>query len=287
MAIQGTTQVYGIIGFPITHSRSPVMQNAAFQATDRNAVYVPFEVHPDALAAAVSGLRALQVAGWNVTIPHKTTIMPLLDEIAPEAEAAGAVNVVVNRSGRLIGHNTDGAGLLASLRDDLGCLVAGQQVVLLGSGGAARGAAAALCAAGAASVSIFNRTVETAHALVDALASRYAETSLAAYPFEQLSSSLPTAGLLINTTSIGMRGEEIPGLRLDLLPKDAKVYDMVYGNPVTPLIRAARQAGLQAADGVGMLVAQGELAYRIWFGDQPPQGGMRAALEVALHTASA
>lgn len=276
--IKGSTQVYGIIGYPVAHSRSPVMQNAAFQAAGIDAAYVPFEVAPAQLAMAVAGLRALGVCGWNVTIPHKTAIMPLLDELSGEAERAGAVNTVVHRQGKLIGYNTDGDGLILSLERDLEFHVAGRKVVVLGSGGAARGAVAALCAKGAASIVIGNRTVATAVNLLADLQAVFPETGLTACAMEEISALLPQADVLINTTSVGMHGEEIEGLRLDLLPNTAKVYDMVYGADATPLVLAAQRRGLRAVNGVGMLIAQGELAFTHWTGVVPPQGVMRGAV---------
>ena len=167
--IRGTTRVYGIIGWPVEHSRSPLMQNAAFRSLGLDSVYVPFAVPPEQLAQAVQGLRALGVAGWNVTIPHKIAIIPLLDELSPEALQAGAVNTVLNQAGRLIGYNTDGAGLLIALERELDCRVAGVRVAVLGAGGAARGAVAALANAGAARITVVNRTLATAQTLVEAL----------------------------------------------------------------------------------------------------------------------
>ena len=168
-SICGTTRVYGIIGWPVEHSRSPLMQNAAFRSLGLDCVYVPFAVPPERLAQAVQGMRALGVAGWNVTIPHKTAIMPLLDDLSPEAVRAGAVNTVLNQAGRLIGYNTDGAGLVIALERELDCRVAGLKMVVLGAGGAARGAVAALAAAGVARITVVNRTLSTAQSLVEQL----------------------------------------------------------------------------------------------------------------------
>lgn len=278
--ITGKTGVYGIIGFPVSHSLSPVMQNAALQATDSDSVYVPFAVVPDQLAAAITGLRALQVRGFNVTIPHKTAIMPLLDELAPSAVLAGAVNTVVNQGGCLIGHNTDGDGLVVSLKDDLDCMVAGVRVVLIGAGGAARGALAALCRGGVRSVTVANRTLTAADALVASFAADFQETVLQACGFDQsLASVLPQTDLVINATSLGMAGEKIEGLPLALLPDHAKVYDMVYSVPQTRLLHEACSRGLKTANGLGMLVAQGELAFFQWHGRAPAAGIMRNALE--------
>lgn len=276
--IRGTTKIYAIIGWPVAHSRSPVMQNAAFQALGMDCVYVPFAVEPERLSEAVLGMRALGVAGWNVTIPHKTGIMSLLDELSPEAVRAGAVNTVVNRGGRLIGYNTDGTGLLTALLRDLDCSVKGERVVVLGAGGAARGAVAALGEAGAARVTVVNRTLETARRLADELRPHLSELELEIVSSEELSRLLPQTDLLVNATSLGLKGEEFSGLELALLPDAAKVYDMVYGPRETPLVLAARQRGLAACNGLGMLVAQGELAFCHWTGITPAPGLMSTAL---------
>lgn len=277
--VQGTTRVYAIIGWPVAHSRSPRMQNAAFRALELDSIYVPFAVPSAQLDQAVQGMRALGVAGWNVTIPHKSAIMPLLDELSPEAVRAGAVNTVLNQDGRLIGYNTDGAGLVASLERDLDCRAAGKRIAVLGAGGAARGAVAALAEAGVEMVTVINRTVATARVLVTELQDRLSGTaSLAVAGYAELPQLLPETDLLINATSLGLHGEEIAGLDLALLPAAAKVYDMVYGASMTPLVRAARQRGLEASDGLGMLVAQGELAFRYWTGMVPPAGLMSRTL---------
>jgi len=279
-AVQGTTRVYGIIGWPVAHSRSPQMQNAAFQALDMDCVYVPFAVPPSQLAEAVQGMRCLGVAGWNVTIPHKSAIMPFLDRLSPEAVRAGAVNTVCNQEGQLIGHNTDGAGLLISLERDLNCSVTGKRIVVLGAGGAARGAVAALAEAGATSITVVNRTLSSASRLAAELQGHFSgQHIIAVADFGMLPQLLPATDLMINATSLGLHGEEIAGLDLALLPAAAKVYDMVYGVSSTPLVRSARQHGLLSCDGLGMLAAQGELAFCHWTGVTPPVGLMAKALQ--------
>lgn len=278
--IRGTTKIYGIIGWPVAHSRSPVMQNTAFRSLGLDSVYVPFAVPPEHLALAVQGMRALGVAGWNVTIPHKTAVIPLLDEVSPEALQAGAVNTVLNQAGRLIGYNTDGAGLLIALERELGCRVAGLRVAVLGAGGAARGAVAALATAGTARIIVVNRTLSTAQTLVEEVQRCLSDSGLRLKTagFDELAELLPETDLLINATSLGLQGEKINGLELALLPDAAKVYDMVYGSVTSPLVQQARQRGLPVCDGLGMLVAQGELAFQRWTGVIPPPGLMASAL---------
>jgi shikimate dehydrogenase len=256
------------------------MQNAALRATALDFVYVPFEVAPGGLDAAVSGLKALGVAGFNVTIPHKTAIMPYLDDLDVTAEAAGAVNTVKNDCGRLTGYNTDGDGLVRSLSSEFGFRVCGASVAVLGAGGAARGAIAALCRAGAERIIIANRTRERAAELASAMAIRFPDSGLSVVSgFKELEDSLEAVDLLVNTTSLGMNRDTLPCLRLTRLPQTALVYDMVYAPQVTPLLQEAALLGLKGANGLGMLAAQGELAFTIWTGITPPSGLMKSVLD--------
>jgi shikimate dehydrogenase len=256
------------------------MHNTALQACGLDYVYVPFEVAPDGLGAAVTGLKALGVAGFSVTIPHKTHIMQYLDGLDATADAAGAVNTVKNDCGRLIGYNTDGDGLIRSFTNELGFNVRGASIAIIGAGGAARGAIAALSRAGAGRIIIANRTHERAFALVSAMALRFPGTELSVVSgFKELEECLTDIDVLVNTTSLGMDRDSLPILRLDRLPRTARVYDMVYAPPVTPLLKEAAGLGLKGANGLGMLAAQGELAFTIWTGITPPSGLMRSVLD--------
>lgn len=278
--LSGTTKVLGIIGKPVRHSLSPLMQNAALEACGLDYVYVPFEVLPENIGMAIGGLKALGVAGFNVTIPHKTDVMSYLDELDESAVAAGAVNTVKNVSGRLVGFNTDGDGLLRSLADDLGFDPQSCTIVVIGAGGAARGAIAALCRAGAKRIVIANRSHDRATELASAMSARFCGTELSiATGYDELCSCLPHSDLLINTTSVGMNHDRIPFLCLNALSSTAKVYDMVYSPRVTPLLSEAAELGLMGVNGLGMLAAQGELAFTIWTGEIPPKGLMKRALD--------
>ncbi|MDR3581456.1 MAG: shikimate dehydrogenase [Oryzomonas sp.] len=278
-SLSGSSGVFGIIGHPVRHTLSPVMQNAAMQACGLDGVFVPFDVQPERLGEAVAGLRALGVRGVNVTIPHKTGVVPYLDGLDESAEAAGAVNTISNEDGRLVGYNTDGGGLLRSLAEDFTFTPENSTVVIIGAGGAARGAVAAICRAGARRIAIANRSKDRATALVTAMEGRYPGTILAVADYgEQLTPILREADLVVNTTSLGMNGEVIAGLELEALDRDAVVYDMVYAPPVTPLLQQAQRLGLRHANGLGMLAAQGELAFRIWTGILPPLGLMKRVL---------
>lgn len=281
LTVTGKTRVAGIIGFPVAHSLSPVMHNAAFAALGLDWVYVPFPVPPEGLQAGVAGLSALGVAGFSVTIPHKVAILPFLDRISPEAELIGAVNTVALRDGLLTGFNTDGIGLLAALAGKLAFSASGSSILVLGAGGAARSAVVALAGAGALRIDLANRSPENADALVESLSGRLPGCTVTAHSLERLAQPeyLRAFDLIVNTTSVGMKGDSFPGLSLSGLKPGLAVYDMVYAPPVTPLLAQAVSCGIAAANGLGMLVAQGEAAFAIWTGTAAPEGCMERALQ--------
>lgn len=284
MTITGKTRVIGIIGWPVEHSLSPLMQNAALEEMGLDFVYVPFPVREEYLGAAVGGFRALGVAGFNVTIPHKTAVIPFLDRLAPDARLIGAVNTVKREGEELVGYNTDGAGFIRSLREDLGFEPAGRNILLLGAGGAARAAIVSLCQGGAARIVIANRNAARGEELAKEFHGLFGGTQIAAIP---LGSPLPfdeiqKIDILVNTTSVGMGGSAFGGLDLSSLNPGASVYDMVYSPWETPLLADASRLGLRCANGIGMLVAQGECALAIWTGEEPPSGVMRQRIMAVL-----
>ncbi|BCR04658.1 shikimate dehydrogenase (NADP(+)) [Desulfuromonas versatilis] len=280
MNLRGTTRVLGIFGDPIAHSLSPAMQNAAFGKAGIDAVYVPFHVLPGGLADAVAGLRALNILGVNVTVPHKEAVLPLLDEIDPEARLIGAVNTIVNREGRLCGYNTDGLGFLRSLAEDLQFQPAGKRVLLLGAGGACRAAVVALARAGAAALSIANRTPERGEKLVREFSDHFNGTRFAACGLEPavLDRMAADADLVVNTAVVGLKGDSFAYFPWTALPPAACLYDMVYGPGGTALVSEGRRRGMRCADGLGMLAGQGEEAFRLWTGSLPPSGVMKNRL---------
>lgn len=279
LTVSGATRVVGIIGYPVRHSLSPAMQNAAFAACNLDYVYVPFAVAPGNLESGVSGLRSLGLCGFNVTIPHKTEIIRYLDVLDKSAEDAGAVNTVLIDNGRMIGYNTDGDGLVCSLAEDLDFSPSAGTIVIIGAGGAARGAVAALCRAEAKRIIIVNRTFEKASDLKADVSLRYPDVSIESVHTDELNAKyLPDTSLIVNTTSVGMSGDRMEFLNLAMLPKSAKVYDMVYSPLITPLIHEASGMGLMVSNGLGMLAAQGERAFSIWTGKTPPKGLMKLFL---------
>jgi shikimate dehydrogenase len=280
ISVSGKTRVYGIIGDPVAHSLSPLMQNRAFQAQGIEAVYVPFHVTPEQLPAAVDGLRALGVAGWNVTVPHKEAVLPLLDEVDARAQLIGAVNTVVCQNGRLVGYNTDAPGFLHAVRDELHFEPPGKKVVLLGAGGACRAAVVALAEVQVAAITVANRSVARAEKLCHALAPHFPEVEFIplAYSDPQYLSRLAEADLIVNSTAVGLAGEEISFLPLDCIKGSALISDMVYSVSEAPLIKKAHSLKFKAAGGLGMLAAQGQEAFRLWTGIELAPGFMRRFL---------
>lgn len=280
VSLSGKSKVYGILGDPVAHSLSPLMQNHAFQMQNIDAVYVPFHVLPDQLPAAVTGLRALNVAGVNVTIPHKETIFPLLDEIDPVAKIIGAVNTVVNNGGILTGYNTDASGFMRAVRQELNFQLEGREVLLLGAGGACRAAVVGLASAGVESIIIANRHQTRGKEIVNDLMPHFPAVQFAAvdYSNNRYLDAVSRADLIVNTTSVGLSGEEVNFLPLEYIKGSALIYDMIYSLSETLLIKNARSSKLLCADGLGMLAAQGEDAFFLWTGVRLPAGFMRQFL---------
>lgn len=269
--ITGKARVAGVFGWPVGHSRSPLLHNHWLDRHGIDGAYIPLPTPPEDFAAAVRGVMAAGFAGANVTIPHKEAAFALCDERDAAAERAGAVNTLVFRDGRILGSNTDGYGFMENLRAHApGWRPGAGPAVLLGAGGAARAIAAALLDAGVPELVLVNRTAARAQALADALGGPV-----------QVATEAPLAGaaLLVNTTSLGMTGQ--PPLDIDLtpLPAHAVVADAVYVPLETALITAARARGLAVVPGLGMLLHQARPGFRAWFGTDPV---VDAALEAAV-----
>ena len=282
LPINGKTQLIGLIGWPVSHSFSPAMHNAAAQALGVNWVYVPLPVPPEKVATAVSGLSALGIRGVNVTVPHKQAVIPLLDELEPGAQAIGAVNtIVVKENGRLTGHNTDWSGFLADLQAN-NIAPAGQACLLLGAGGSARAVAYALGQAGA-QVHVLARRVDQAAALVDDLRPYLPQAKLQSDSLSHLPAAAAafSAPLIVNCTPLGMTPNETGSPWPENLPfpTNAIIYDLVYNPPRTRLIQQAEMGGHLALNGLGMLVAQGAHAFSLWTGQQPDKVVMTNSIQ--------
>ncbi|MBM7843313.1 shikimate dehydrogenase [Herpetosiphon giganteus] len=264
----------GIIGDPVAHSLSPAMHNAALQALAINQQYVRWHTPAAELPARVQSLRAEGMLGANVTLPHKVAIAPLLDRTLAIAQELGAVNTIVREAdGSLTGHNTDAPALQASLQA-AGIDLASQRAVILGAGGAARAALWALRNAGCQQISLINRTLSSAQALV-----LPHEQALAATD-PHVADCLAKASLLINVTSLGWKDTDPAPLDLGLLHAKLLVYDTVYRQ--TPLLKGAAAIGAAHCDGLDMLVRQAGLAFSLWFNQPAPLAVMRTAALAAL-----
>ncbi len=276
-------QRLGIIGHPIGHSISPVFQQAALDAIAFDGVYQPWDVDPSDVGEFVAGLRAPGTLGINVTVPHKEAVIPFLDEVDDWASTAGAVNTIVNRDGRLTGHNTDGIGFLRALREGADFDPRGKDVLVLGAGGSARGVVYALARAGVAQMFIANRTLERA----ERLASLSIDSGVAAEGIElsQAADAATEVALIVNCTSMGMvHGPDETGTPLSAadIPATVLVNDLVYNPPETPLLREAAQAGAATLGGIQMLVYQGAASFEMWTGQPAPVPVMLEAAIAAM-----
>ncbi len=269
--INANTKVVGVIGYPLGHTLSPQMHNAAFREAGLNFVYLAWEVPPENLEKAIEGVRGLGIVGLNVTIPHKEKVLRLMDDVSEEAEFVGAVNTIHNLGGKLIGYNTDIIGFLKALGKD----VRGKTAVVMGAGGAGKAVAYALAKNGARCI-ILNRTEEKAKALAERLSSIGEVTSNKLSP-SVLESLKGEMDILINATSVGMKGEEIEGVGEVLSPK-LLVMDLVYNPPLTPLLGKAKAVGAEVVEGWRMLLHQGAASWEIWTGKRAPVGVMEEVL---------
>ena len=277
----------GLLGYPARYSLSPAMHNAAFRACGLSWVYTLFPVRPEQLADAVRGIRALGLAGANVTIPHKESVAALVDEQSADARRCGAVNTIVLKEGRLVAHNTDVGGFARAAAEG-GVKLEGGALLVLGSGGAARAVVVAAGQARAAEVWVAGRHPERAEKLVRELQPHFPSTRLGATRLatDQLRQLMARADLVVNATPLGTLGEGAAGL-LELadpawLKEGGAVMDLVYRPLHTLWVEAARARGLRALSGGLMLLYQGALAFELWTGIAAPVQAMRRALEDAL-----
>jgi shikimate dehydrogenase len=272
--LRGSTRVAGVIGDPVRRSLSPLLHNTAFAALGLDWAFAAFPVRAGAGAAALDAMRALRLEGLNVTMPLKGEVADAVDRLAPSAAALRSVNTVLWVGTELVGESTDGAGLVAALQADEGFDPAGKRCLVLGSGGAARAVVHALAGAGAAAVVVAARRPEAGAAVAT------------------LAGAVGTAGtvdaaddvdLVVDATPVGMEGQD-PGPPLDAsrMGPGQLVVDLVYDPPWTPLLEAARSAGAATANGLGMLLHQAALSFRLWTGEDPPLEAMSAALVAEL-----
>ena len=274
LRISGATRVAGVVGAPVTHSISPILHNAWIAAAALDAVYVAFAPTTEAFPSFVAGMRGGAVKGLNVTAPFKEQALAASDTASSRAVEAGAANVLVfEADGRIVADNTDGVGLLSAFAEQAPSFAAGRgPVVLVGAGGAARGAATALLAAGAPEIRIVNRSAERAQALAGLLGPRSV-----CFDWSDASRAFDGASAIINATPAGRDGDAGLALPLGEASADAVVMDMTYRPLITPWLRQAQARGLAIVDGLAMLIGQAAPSFEAFFGVAPPAIDIRAA----------
>jgi shikimate dehydrogenase len=276
-------ELVGVFGHPVAENPTVVMQEAGFRALNLNWRYLTIEVYPQDLAAAMQGLRALNMRGINLTIPHKVAVLQYLDEVRPDAALMGAVNTVVRVGEKLVGENTDGKGFMRSLTGDAKVEARGKRVAILGAGGAARSISVELALAGAGRITIVNRGEERGRSLVDLL---NAKTGVKAdFVRWQGTWSVPDGtDILINATSIGLppKAAEKLDIEYETIAPGMVVCDVIPA-PTTPFLEEAKEYEAKTLDGLGMLVYQGAIAFKLWTGRDAPVEAMHQALAKAFN----
>ena len=279
-----TSSNFGIIGYPLGHTLSPVFQNAALQHHGIDEVFEAWPTHPDDLEEKVQSFRADGFLASCVTLPHKQAVIPKIDELADTAVAVGAVNWIINNNGHLTGHNTDSPGFLRALTELGGCDPAGKSCVVFGAGGAARAIVHALKSAGVASMTIANRTLSRADELAADFTGNGLEIETCALDDPDLSKTARSADLLVNTSSMGMDGGPAPDatpVTADAISPNAVAYDAVYAPPMTPFLKEVEKAGAQSLRGFTMLLLQGAVGFELATGKSAPVDQMFEAVRRA------
>ena len=280
----------GLVGYPVSHSLSPFMQQAAFDALNIEVNYVLWETPQDQLAEKIASLRSSDMLGANVTIPYKEAVVQLVDECDPFAARIGAINTIVNRDGRLFGYNTDAQGFIRALLEfaayPFDC--AGKKVVILGTGGAARAVAVGLLEKGVNEVVLLGRTETHLHNILHHLSTLSAKMHRTThikgtlFDYPEVTEFLSNADLVVNATPVGLNVDDtILQIDVEVLPGSALVMDMIFNPPVTPLLCCARVHGCRVLNGLSMLLYQGALAFELWTGRPAPIQVMQEALGLA------
>ena len=271
-----------VLGFPVAHSISPTMQNAAFQAARLPYNYIAIEVKPEELAPTLQKLVQLGFLGLNITLPHKQSVLSYINEVSDHASFLGAVNTISIRNEKLFGYNTDGPGFVTALKEKWNLLMPAQRILILGASGGAGKAIAAQCVLeGCLELYLASRTPTTLESEVKRL-SQYSKGTIPIKAVEMsnkgIASIMPHVDLIVNATSVGMSENDPSLIASDLFNEDQYCYDIVYSSSSTPLIKSALQAGAKATNGLSMLLHQGALAFQTWFEQDPPIEMMRQAL---------
>lgn len=279
--IDAKTKVFGLLGNPVGHSMSPFMHNIFLEQCGINGAYMAFAVEKENIGAAVRGMHALGIQGANVTIPHKEAVIPYLCGMSKAAQACGAVNTLIYTPEGYYGDNTDGAGLLAALEAKNGWKAKGQNILILGAGGGAKGVSVAMALQGAAKIGIANRTAEKAELLAKQIA-ELSDTRTDVISMQELQKPelYQEYSTIVNTTSLGMapKVDDMVPVCIDALQPHHLVVDLIYNPLETKLLRLAREQGAQTASGLGMFIYQGVLAFEKWNGVRPDTASIEEQL---------
>ena len=283
MKITGKTRIIGIIGWPVKHSLSPIMHNAAFEHLGLDFCYVPFAVKEDHIEKAIKGIPALNISGLNVTIPHKESVIPFLSETSEEVKMIGAVNTIKIMDNKLIGYNTDGPGFIASLKE-AGISIKNHSLLILGAGGAAKAVVFQSAIEGAREIIIANRTIQKAISIKNQTEKYLPSVNLktTGIGYDELKDIIGRVDIIVNATSIGLKSGDPSPIPNELINKRLFVCDLIYNPPETSLIKYAKASGCKFMNGTGMLLHQGVIAFKIFTGSEAPIEVMRKSLEDAL-----
>ncbi len=283
--ISGKTKLAGFFASPASHSLSPMMHNAAFEACGVDAVYLAFDVDQTTLEQAVESIRTFAMLGVNVSMPNKTAVIDYLDELSPEAKLIGAVNTIVNREGKLIGYNTDGMGFVRSVKET-GHSIANSKITVLGAGGAAKAIIVQMALEGAKEIVVYKRKNATFYSLKSYFDQVAAQTGCVIQVYDyadetQLEKDLASSSLLVNATDIGMgkKKDKLPLSDTSFLHSKLAVFDLIYSPKETKLLKEAKNRGAQSYNGLGMLIHQGAIAFELWTHKEMPVGLIREMIE--------
>ena len=275
-------KLYGVIGYPLKHTLSPAMHQAAFRHLVLPCFYLALELRPADFRRLMARKKKILLEGFNLTVPHKQIVLPYLDQVSPEARAIGAVNTVIRRGPKWIGENTDAYGFLKSLRDKARWNSRGKNILILGAGGAARAAVYALCRDGARQITILNRTLAKAQALATDFGRQFPKVKFAVGPLA-VRNLLKDVSLVVNTTSVGLKsGDRL--IRKSDFPRARGIqwaYDLIYNPSETHFLKSAKQAGWKTLNGLEMLLHQGARSFELWTGKPAPIDVMRSRSDLA------
>ncbi len=279
MVIKSDTKLICLLGHPVKHSKSPLMQNKALEIAGEDAVYLVFDVLPEKLKESIEGIKAMGFKGANVTIPHKEEVMKYLDELTKEAENIGAVNTIVAKDGKLIGDNTDGQGFVLSLMNEGGFDPRDKKVLMLGAGGAAKAVAVKLSFEGIKSMAIYEIDKEKADKLREHIKAINKESEIEVISKNELENRASVADLIVNCTPVGMKDSDPELLSESVFFEGQFVFDLIYNPEKTKLLQNAEKKGAKILNGLGMLVFQGALAFEKWTGKKPDTKAMFKAIK--------